>query len=244
MDWDEAEATGLIESAPEYGDGSYNSTLSEPDPQEWKLYNRREEREDVSVREVIEQLVTEKEESFEDPELMQWMSSLFAAPTAKPRPFVSLNKFARYDPATGFQLAVDGGHKIGEGKTLAFALYSISPPASFYQEFKLTEEVQMAHKMDWDSLGASPMWADDRHTFRDIPFDKFSVAVIDIRLITFAATEDKTGLKEGSVSFEDFGWTVMPLFTEDEYVRLGIYQLPLFKGKVDTDTLEKLQQKE
>jgi hypothetical protein len=53
--------------------------------------------------------------------------------------FIDMGRFARYDPAAGFQISVDGAHRLNDckapnaGKELTFALCSLSPPAGFYQ---------------------------------------------------------------------------------------------------------------
>ena len=51
-------------------------------------------------------------------------------------------------------------------------------------------------------------------------------------------------------TFEDYGWSVCPLLqvlntdgddsTNEYYVNSGVYSLPVYKGKISSETVEKL----
>ena len=47
--------------------------------------------------------------------------------------------------------------------------------------------------------------------------------------------------KAGVLTMEEYGWTVLPIFYEEGYVRSGVYQLPLLQGSPTKEFLGTMQ---
>ena len=68
--------------------------------------------------------------------------------------------------------------------------------------------------------------------YRDVTFEPNMVMVVDVREIKS---------KGGEFSMVEYGWSVLPIFYEEGYVRSGVYQLPLLQGSPTKEFLDTMQ---
>jgi len=61
--------------------------------------------------------------------------------------------------------------------------------------------------------------------------------IIDVRKVMISE-------KGNRVIIDNVGWTICPVFSPNEYVKSGIYQLPIFKGAVPIYIVEGLQRRD
>lgn len=144
---------------------------------------------------------------------------------------IDLQKFAKYQPPSGFKFAVDGFHNVPE-KIPYVALYCLNPPAALYNGGD-TNLIHLNSNYDWESAVTTPMFLEGFVTFRDVKFEKNLTLLIDVRTVTFK--------KKGTVPvFKTIGWSALPVFSPDGYVQSGIYQLPVFDGPIPKPIIEGL----
>lgn len=78
----------------------------------------------------------------------------------KPEDSIALDRIAIYQPDIGFKVSIDGLHNMPSKKNFYKAIYCLAPPAPFYQDPKLTEDVQFTTMLNWDSVNLSPEFTD------------------------------------------------------------------------------------
>lgn len=166
----------------------------------------------------------------------EWIETKFAR-AGHHHGLLDLVYFSRFNSSAGFRLSIDACCNLST-KNLSFCLFSLSPPASFYQEYQLSDEVQVTSHWDWHSLLKSPVFLNGYITFREIDDSEFMIAIIDVRQVSRGGGGGGGGDK---AAVTPIGWTALPIFTSDGFVRTGRYQLPLFKGAVCTDLIEMLR---
>jgi len=88
---------------------------------------------------------------------------------------------------------------------------------------------------NWDSALASPQYNEGYFKFKDIPFDKNTHLIIDVRRVIFSQRGTKA-------TVEKLGWTILPIFTQNGFVKSGIYQIPILQGSVPPEFVKELQQ--
>lgn len=150
---------------------------------------------------------------------------------------IELIYFAKYQEKAGFKFALDGFHHVIDQQHPHVAIYYLNPPHipashkhKVFNEMTLEEQnaalgIQLNSNYQWDSPLESPIFNEGFFTFKDIPFDKSMTIVIDVKKIIFSGRRDKHKV-------ENVGWTIVPVFTPNGYVKSGIKQFPLFKGDV------------
>jgi hypothetical protein len=246
---EEWEKKGLVENVPAsaYAQKLYDSTRSIPNAAEQKLYNHLKHRPDSNVMALIPQLlpadsklVMETEDDYAD-----WMFDQMNIAHAMKHwalPRFDMNQLAKFNPAAGFKVHIDACHNVHQakiplpsgqtagGKDMPFVIYSLSPPGSYYQAYRLTDGVQCTKAWDMDSLLRSPHFVDSYNVFKDVRFNPNMLLIVDVREVVYKDLHRDFMLPPACI-----GWTVLPLFTHDGYVRTGSYQLPLFKGEVRYD---------
>jgi hypothetical protein len=74
--------------------------------------------------------------------LIAWMRTLLQPPDGWPQPLLDLNFAHPYIPDAGFHVAVDGALRLRRMLPAA-ALFSVSPPAAFYQDNPIRDDVKV-----------------------------------------------------------------------------------------------------
>ncbi|ETW03484.1 hypothetical protein H310_04935 [Aphanomyces invadans] len=221
-------ARGIAVPAPAYAEKVYDSTSSRPSLTEDKLYKLRLHR---SLRLVSDVLlaVTEKATLDSPDKLTTWLQSQL---NKKP-PAALLDNLAMvfpYRPEMGFRVAVDGLVNAPPG-CLYKVISCISPPAPFYQDPKMTDDVHMTISYDWTSAQSHPQFSDGFISYRDVPeFHNTDLLVVfDVR-----------GVKQvkGAWVSHQVGWTYLKLLNEAHCIAAGSFQLPVFAGALSLDLLQ------
>ncbi|EGR33876.1 hypothetical protein IMG5_033550 [Ichthyophthirius multifiliis] len=149
---------------------------------------------------------------------------------------IELQYFAQYKPDVGFKFSLDGFHNNPHKDYPIVGLYCLNPPATFYLGggYK-RDEIMLNSAYNWQSPITSPQFTEGYFTFTGVEFQQNLSIIIDCRKVIFNKKGDQ-------VYLENIGWTLCPVFTNNGYVKSGIYQLPIFKGQVPFDILQKASQ--
>ena len=130
----------------------------------------------------------------------------------QPQEFLNGTFFAAYNAAAGFRVAVDGLLNVGsvkvggskKKKKLFKVLYSLSPPALFYGDPKLTDDVKFTQEAIMNSPQTSPGFNDGYQSYRDVAYDPCLELILDVWAFTIE--------KDGSFVGEPVAWAAAPIF--------------------------------
>ena len=144
--------------------------------------------------------------------------------------------FAKYQSPAGFKFSLDGFHNSQVTDKPLIGLYCLNPPGALYAPLIVDPNaILLNSNIDWDSPLNSPKYNEGFFTWRDQHFNKYLSIIIDVRSVFISGRKDK-------IKIQPVGWTIMPVFTPNGYVKSGCYQLPLFEGAVKTEMLRPLQE--
>jgi hypothetical protein len=146
-------------------------------------------------------------------------------------PMIDLKFYAVYNPRAGFKFAVDGFHNLPKGGVFV-TLFSLYPNGTFYSEIFDKYDLHFNSVLEWESPLKSPAYAERFVLFRNKAYQKNLIFVVDVREAKFI---------NGAIKLVDYAWTVVPVFTDNEYVNSGIYQVPLFGGGVKKSVLKEIE---
>lgn len=142
-----------------------------------------------------------------------------------------------YMAESGFKVWVDGLHKVKGGGVFSNApfykvLYLLNPPALFYQDGSMTEEVQFTREYDIDSDQTAPVFKDDAFKWNAEDSENLSL-IFEVRSIAKKKKDFNVSSQQESM------WTALPVFRKSSrYVDSGCFCLPLFEGKVPQAALD------
>ena len=234
---------GLIQKMKDYKKGRYDSTRCLPSAAERKLYTARRDREEPVTRDAAlmakhpdedEEEEGGRLEDKEDADLIEWIEERLSG---RPSQFIEFSFVCKYQSEAGFKISIEQLHNLptgfGGSCALTKCIYCLSPPAPYYEDPKLTEEVCFTTMHDWDSPQYSPKFLDGFHAYRDVNYDENLIVIIDIKWV-----KEKKGKK---IVTDNLGWTVLQVFNEDGYVRSGYYQLPVFQGVITKNLIDEMQ---
>jgi len=239
-------SVGLADPVPTYESGTYDSTGSIPEGSELKLYAARQERMQMGVTTIREILnpMGYMGSLANDGEIQAWVADRLKPDPEAAEIMLDYAFLARYVPELGFRIAVDGVVNIPNlvskkgGSGYATALFSLSPPASFYHpSAPLTSGVEFTTQRDFgpESTIRCPLFTDGYKNFTNVGYNPYLVAIIEVFGV---------GLKKkhrGKVI--PCGFAILPVFSsQDQYVQSGAYRLPLFQGRPTSGLLEKIFQ--
>mmetsp|Transcript_29187 Transcript_29187/g.26581 ORF Transcript_29187/g.26581 Transcript_29187/m.26581 type:complete len:342 (+) Transcript_29187:3055-4080(+) len=227
------ESLGIWVRRPLYATGAYNNSLCPARDSEKELFHLRQSRDDRPVRESAQLLLGADgiNEEKNDKDLVRWLDEKITRNSNTG--LIDLLYFARYRQEAGFKFSLDGIHNAPKAQPYV-GIYTLNPPDGNYEDpppglYEENEDdsdvskVQLNSLLDWDGPVLSPRFLDGFNTFKDIKFNKNTHIIVDIRTIN---------LQKYPPKFEDVGWTIVPIFTPDGFVKSGIYQVPLIAGSV------------
>ena len=144
--------------------------------------------------------------------------------------------FAKYQSQAGFKFSLDGFHNSVVSDLPLIGLYCLSPPSALYAPLIVDpNSILLNSNLDWESPINSPKYNEGFFTWKDQLFNKYLSIIIDVRSVYISGRRDK-------IKIEPVGWTIVPVYTPNGYVKSGCYQMPLFKGPVRKDLLEGIGQ--
>lgn len=144
--------------------------------------------------------------------------------------------FAKYQPPAGFKFSLDGFHNSPITNLPLIGLYCLNPPAPLYAPVIIDPNaILMNSNFDWESPLNSPKYNEGFFTWKDQIFNKNLSIIIDVRSVYLSGRGDK-------IKIEPIGWTIVPVYTPNGYVKSGCYQIPIFKGAVKTEMLQPLSE--
>ncbi|DBA83915.1 TPA: hypothetical protein ACH3X1_006417 [Trebouxia sp. C0004] len=130
------------------------------------------------------------------------------------------NRAWPYNKRLGFHVAIDAAARLPRNLPVA-AVFSLSPPGSFYSDLPQVESVGVTLQYDMGAPLHSPIWLDGYQFFQDVGYDTALSLIIDVRTVI-----------PGSGTTAPVGWAALPLFQTGpgRYMASGYYHLPIFKG--------------
>ena len=221
---------GLVIPPPKYEERAYNTANCMPSNVERYLYEERLLRKDFTVRDATNQIQNQLgiRLNLENDDLLKWIDQRLQV---TPRtPMIDMKYFAAYNPKLGFKIAIDALHNTPTDDAHVI-IFCLNPPGALYSSTVITEDVQFTTKVEWNSSVRTPQYLDGFHTYKNILFDKNLHLIIDVRAVSFAKQRPEV---------ITVGWTLLPIFSADGYVKSGIYQLPVFRGSVPASFLPDL----
>lgn len=219
---------GVIVPSPKYEDKVYNTSYCMPGPAEKALYKERIKRSSPTVLEITKKIIQQidYQPDLTEDIIADWINDKL---NIDPRtPFINLKYFAKYSSVLGFKVSIDAIHHVPKPKPHV-VLFSINPPGSFYTQSVISQDIQVADKYDWNSSIDTPVFLDGFQSYTNIPFSPYVNIIIDLRAVNL----DKKLL-------EPVGWTVLPVFYEDGFVKSGMFQIPFFAGPVPVNILAEI----
>lgn len=222
---------------PPYASGAYDSTQAVPLRSERLMYRFMADRSTARVRDVVMLAAAEGEEDMvpaasADGELKEWIEAKFH--DARPSRFLDYLHSVRYQPEAGFRAAVVGVHRQPKGE-YTVAISCLSPPAPYFQEPRLTDDVAFTPAVDWDSPQSSPRFPARYETYTGEALNESLMLVVQVLSVKLD--------KRGSAKLTPVGWAVLPVFDEDGFVRTGAWQVPALKGSPTQELLRLMEQR-
>ncbi|KAI8895716.1 hypothetical protein BC833DRAFT_600212 [Globomyces pollinis-pini] len=160
-----------------------------------------------------------------DETLMTWISKqLTLNPNFTPS-LIDLSYIAKYEPQYGFKIAVEKGQNLPlKGFTIFVVSFSTNPfeTESNKKTVKYVDDFIYSKDLDVSSQYRKPTWKDGYHWYRSRPFDKNLLTIIEL----FAVIPQD----ENNFTVQSQGWSILPVFTPNKFVKMGRFQLPLFEG--------------
>ena len=246
---DDAERLGVNVPPTTYARGEYDTTLCEPNTTELKLYSTIHKRPDKTVSSIVEELFIDK---IDDKSILNdndkfrvWAKNILKPPPKEEIKFLNLKNFLKYNESIGIGISIDGLNNVDKN-SFYIVLFSFGPPSTFYQDFKLTENVHFTYNWDLDSLTHFPRYNYDKLVvFRDQTYDKNGILICDIKQIQFNDiinddsndTNNNDIIDNKRVDLIDYGWSFFPLYIDDEYVNSGVYQNIIFDGEINLNII-------
>ncbi|KAJ3359468.1 Coiled-coil domain-containing protein 17 [Kappamyces sp. JEL0680] len=139
---------------------------------------------------------------------------------------IDLSFITAYNPNYGFKISIDYARNLTH-KGSTFAITSFTP-----NYFKLGEqnksqffpdEFIYTKCLDTKSEFKNPQWNDGFHWYRGRPSSGDLLAVIQLLSISIPQSS-------GIAEINSQGWTIIPIFASQDYVRHGQFKLPLYSG--------------
>ncbi|CAD8177252.1 unnamed protein product [Paramecium octaurelia] len=244
QDW---QAKKVWQLMPPYGTGLYNTQFCPIRETEKLLYNIRVQRQDPKLREIMERLLSMEniQQTMTAAQFLSWLDGALVRDAYTD--LIELTYFAKYKGQVGFKVSLDGFHNVPDTDHPYVAIYSINPPGRLYlqqqnqqqqqNDINLANEIITCTSYNWESALQSPQFNEGYFKFKDIPFDKNTHLVFDIRRVKFSQRGTKSIV-------EKVGWTVLPIFTQNGFVKSGIYQVPVLAGEITFKIIEEFQRGE
>lgn len=230
-------AASAVGPAPPYASGAYDSAQAVPLRSERLMYRFMSDRSPARVRDVVVLAAAEGEEdtvpaASADDELREWIEAKFHE--ARPSRFLDYLHAARYQPDAGFRAAVVGVHRQPKGE-YTVAISCLSPPAPYFQEPRLTDDVTFTAEVDWDSPQSSPRFAARYETYTGEALNESLMLVVQVLSVKLD--------KRGAAKLTPVGWAVLPIFDDDGFVRTGAWQVPALRGSPSQELLRLMEQR-
>ena len=141
--------------------------------------------------------------------------------------------FSKYLPQFGFKIAIDGFHNTPE-KVPYVCLSCLNPPGALHQTPIDPSQVYLNSQLDWESPITTPHFTEEFFSFYNINARNNLTLFLEVKTIAFN--------KKDVPAFKTVGWTVVPIFNPNGYMQSGCYQLPIFKGVIPKDVLDRITQ--
>ncbi|KAJ3216005.1 hypothetical protein HDU67_010083 [Dinochytrium kinnereticum] len=154
-----------------------------------------------------------------------------------PAKYLEINSFLKFEPALGVSVAVDKAFNL-RAKAFSVPVVKIVEIVPARGAVKAKETVigsSVGQVVDFDSEVRCPEWLDDFQTFPEIPSTSNLYLIVDILCLTYAERE---------YQIKSQGWTIFPILHNHEYTSFGSFRLPLYEGKLPSELLSFLCQKD
>ena len=223
---EEWKARGVWVPRPIYATGAYNNSTCSTRESDLSLYAFRQSRPDPPMRETAKMLLraSAADEMMGDEEFFRWAKDKIK--TDQSSKMIDPLFFAKYQPQSGFTLNIDGVHKIGEDLAV-ITVYKLSHGDK--------RNTIMNTLIDWDCPMGETYFYDRSYNFKSIEFNSQLSAIIELMAIRIV---------QGDPVLEGFGWTLLPIFHPQGYIKGGHFQLPVFQGRPNEELLTEMNQSE
>ena len=139
--------------------------------------------------------------------------------------------FAKYSESIGFSISIDGLFNLPD-KGIYIIIFCINPPGGFYKEEIRTDITFVVSNINWNSSIKVIKYEEDYIPFYQIPYYENSHFIFSIKKIEF---------KKKKPIIKDYGFSILPIFTSENYVYSGCFQLPIFEGDLNENSATRIQ---
>ena len=236
----EWEKNGLTVPPVEYSSGVYDSTRANPIGAEESLYEQRRQRQEKPLSEYVKKEIIKQDpdkdiSTIENSEVEEYVKKNLET---NPKSMIDYTFMQPYAVDSGFKFCIDGLHRMTGGGMFSAApffkaLYLLSPPALFYEDGGMTEDVQFTREYDVESEQLAPNFKDGLFKYTHVEESESLCVIIEVREISTKKKEKVVSDQEQSL------WAALPVFRKNSrYVDSGCFCLPIFEGKVPQQALE------
>jgi len=230
-------SSGLIVPAPKYADDAYYTGECTPTEEEIAIYHSIHRRKKVKVRDMIGIVNTDRKLK-DDKSLLRYLQTRLTRVKGQETEVMDRSYVVTFDREIGVSIAVDAATHLPKAK-LTFPVVSTVPPARLYHPASADPSGPVhqlaASKVEWsleNAMQKSPKYDSDWVTWNDHPFTPKDCVIVDLRVLEMK--------KKEWVLAETQGWALMPLMSDEKFVRHGTYQLPVFAGAPPVEVLDKI----
>jgi hypothetical protein len=132
-------------------------------------------------------------------------------------------------------LSIDSASNLTH-KAATFAVVSFTPSYYILGErptgTKFPDDAMYTKLIDFQSSARNPKWNDGYHWYRFRQSDRDLLAIIQLLGISVNQSSEQ-------VNVVSQGWTLLPIFASDLFVRHGQFKLPLFEGYATNEALSR-----
>lgn len=221
------------EEMPSYAQGEYyNGMIPAPEILENELYSFRQSTPPTKIsfkaKFVLKAFNVEVGDS--PLEVQTALDELFYETTRITKNNIfSFAYFNKYQPQAGFSLKIEGIYQCKD-PGLPICIVCPNPPGAFFKEVIQPDGCYLYCQPEWGSTLDHSKFRDSFLPITGVSYDRFSHLIISFLKLTFDS-KNRPNLKT-------IGFSVLPLFSEENYINSGFFQLPLFKGTIDPETVQ------
>jgi hypothetical protein len=226
---------GIWPTRPEYPTRAYNTIHCQIKDDEKRLFMFRDSRAEQPLVEEANILlrVAGINKDMSEKDIFLWLDSQLKINSDTK--LLDTRFFAKYLEQAGFKFTVDAIHNLPNNNPYV-TTFTLNPPGDYYKDSNLTEMLVFNAEINWKHPIGQILYNDNLYYFKEIPFDPYMQVIIEVKEMIYQADD--------TFKFQDYGWTVVPIFIGDGYVMNGHYQIPLFAGSYPKEILlEDLKEK-
>lgn len=241
---DEWMSKGIVAEKPAYKDRVYYCPDYNPSIAESTLFTAMLNRTAMSVRDCLRKLVDKYHPETHDTEILRMLDS--AQPPKLKCPLLNLDRLVKYDKDFGVAIAIDEAANIPQSVGPCFPTVTLVTEEDSLLHHKSAVFRGCSYKLDWEnvfghhgqSTSRHPVWRDGFHILWGAEFPECTFAVVALWSVQARRSSSKRRDSVGVCRL--VGWTLVPAMLSGGFCNYGLFQVPLFKNKLDYERLRSL----